>query len=239
MCFFFKGVVSGSISGSGCSRVCIDGHVMVEISLHPTRCSLFAALWLENLTKSFTFLYTEVAHIHRNSAFHSLSSFFTKWANERPWKSCLMVKKRWILNVFHRRRSETVSHYWGNATSLCLQRLMFCCTARHGHSGQIVCDFMVAHCDWINEMSKSHNSRGFFLTALTSPQWKGWIFFFHVCAMHVTLFVDDKVETFGVVTQAVHNVVLSGGAGTPNWWSGSHDRTTWDRSYLMIGPHFP
>lgn len=43
--------------------------------------------------------------------------------------------------------------------------------------------------------------------------------------MHVTLFVDDKVETFGVVTQAVHNVVLSGGVGTPNWWSGSHDRT--------------
>lgn len=44
--------------------------------------------------------------------------------------------------------------------------------------------------------------------------------------MHVALFVDDKVETFGVVTQAVHNVVLSGGVGTPNWWSGSHEMTT-------------
>lgn len=44
--------------------------------------------------------------------------------------------------------------------------------------------------------------------------------------MHVTLFVDDKVETFDVATQAVHNVVLSGGGRTPNWWSGSHDRTT-------------
>lgn len=138
-----------------------------------------------------------------------------------------MVKKRWILNVFHRRQSETVSHYWGNATSSYLQRLMFFCTARHGHSGQIVCNFMVAHCDWINEMSKSHNS-SFFLNCFDYSTMKGMFFggFFNVCAMHVALFVDDKVETFVVVTQAVHNVVLSGGAGTPNLWSSSHDRTT-------------
>lgn len=136
MCFFFKGVISGAISVSGCSRVCIDGHVTAEISLHPARCPLSATLRLENPIKSF--LYTEVAHIHRNSGFHSLSWFFTKWANERPWKSCSMVKRHRILNVFHRAQSETVSHYWGGATSLYRQRLMFCCTARHVHSGRIV-----------------------------------------------------------------------------------------------------
>lgn len=138
-----------------------------EISLHPTGCSLFATLWLENPIKSF--LYTEVAHIDRKKVV------------------------RWSKNVGYLMSSTgdslKLSHYWGSATSLYRQRLMFCCTARHAHSGQIVWDFMVAHCDRITEMS-------FFLNCFNVSTMKGMLLFFFstyvLCMSRCSLIIKCK-----------------------------------------------